>query len=111
MNSKAKAEIKTKYELRGENMTEAGSRLSRKEIDNHFNRLDKTLRVIEVNTKKGPTRKASASEFMLMEMLEEGVVSFKHSISRQYLFLLPTGEIHIPTTKNPHLQGFFDLSF
>jgi len=82
--------------------------LSRNEIHSYFKKLEVALKDVLLGTSSGPSRSPSASEFMLMSITDENAVAFKHHFSRNYLFLLPNGELYVPVTNEAFNRGYFD---
>jgi len=88
--------------------------LTQKQIDSWFENLEHALIHNHLPTSKGGHRKASADEFMLMEVRSFGeykpwkVAYFKHSPTRNYLQVYESGKIHIPKSGKPFHKGYFD---
>lgn len=94
----------------------------REQIDRDFGTLQALLEVTPLATEKGPTRIASAREFMWMHekrVKGEGrLVGFKHKDSRNYVFVLwpvmPDGklddaaELEVPKGIEAFRRGTFD---
>jgi len=78
------------------------------EAENLFAKLAVMLQVRPLYTESGITRFAAAGEFMLMGIGDKGEVQFKHSYTRNYVFLLENGELLVPMTRQAFMQGFFD---
>jgi hypothetical protein len=78
------------------------------EIKTKFERLDAALQSTPLPTLSGQTRKAKAGEFMWMQSSHLGE-QFKHSDSRNYLYLKVDGTIEIPDTREAFKQGVFDI--
>lgn len=74
-----------------------------------FDKLTEALKMKSLPTSKGTLRQAKASEFMLMHTDAQGRTGFKHSDTRNYLFLMPDGTLYVPQTKEPFMRGEFDL--
>lgn len=85
--------------------------MKKDEIQICYQKLEAALQALPLPTSTpGFHRTAKAEEFMLMHEDEEKRLGFKHTHTRNYIFLLPEGEIFVPQTKEPFLQGEFDCS-
>jgi len=89
--------------------------LDRKAADEWFEHLEVELAWVELKTSSGKMRKAKAEEFMLMSESRMGnktVIGFKHSHTRNYLYLTMDGSgkcsIHVPSEGTPFHHGEFD---
>jgi len=73
-----------------------------------YERLTKALKDYgPLPTEKGKPRVVKANEFMYMQMHLDGAFQFKHSGTRNYVFVQPTGKLEIPTGGS-FMLGFFD---
>lgn len=77
------------------------------QITAYFTALKQALAGAKLKTSSGAMREADVSEFMFMGV-NQGCASFKHSDSRNYLYLLPTGELYVPESNEPFHRGTFD---
>lgn len=82
-------------------------------ISQWFARLSQLLTNRKLPCENSPARVCSADEFMLMQVID-GVGQFKHSDTRNYVFVLPSKEpnkayeLYVPVTTAPFNLGFFD---
>lgn len=73
-----------------------------------YERLTKALKDYgPLPTEKGKPRVVKANEFMYMQMHLDGAFQFKHSDTRNYVFVKPTGKLEIPKGGS-FMLGFFD---
>jgi hypothetical protein len=70
-------------------------------------RLDNALTFCLLLDDLGRKRQHRASEFMLMHVEADGTQAFKHSSTRNYLFLLPSGALYVPVTREAFMRGTF----
>jgi len=78
------------------------------QVENLYKSLEDLLLEIPLPTSSGRSRFATVDEFMLMGIGEYGDAQFKHYNTRNYIFILKSGELHVPKTKKPFMLGFFD---
>ncbi|MBX9570675.1 MAG: hypothetical protein K2X77_17415 [Candidatus Obscuribacterales bacterium] len=82
--------------------------MSNDELTAYFHALEQALTVVMLKTSSGTFRKASAAEFMYMGKNQD-CLAFKHSGSRNYIYLHHTGDLYVPQSDEPFHRGFFDL--
>jgi hypothetical protein len=70
-------------------------------------RLDNALTFCLLLDEQGRKRQHRAHEFMLMHVNADGTQAFKHSGSRNYIFLLPSGSLYVPVTQEAFMRGTF----
>ncbi len=80
---------------------------TKKQIKNSFDRLEEALQNILLDRYEDKPSKGSSYEFMMMQIDKDGTVGFKHNESRNYVFLLPDGNLYIPKLDEPFNRGFF----
>lgn len=85
----------------------------RAQVNGFFEVLNSKLRVKPLRTEKGSHRIAHAAEFMFMHIDAAGCVGFKHSHTRNYVFLIPdpdgkSYELYVPSDNKPFMLGTFD---
>lgn len=74
-----------------------------------FQRLIPLLASTPLKNEDGTTRIAELSEFMFMQIDQEGNIGFKHCDSRNYIFLLKNNTLHVPETSQAFQRGTFDV--
>lgn len=55
----------------------------------------------------GTKRPASISDFMLMQRDRQGITGFKHSNTRNYVYLYQSGFLWVPKTDRMFMRGEF----
>jgi hypothetical protein len=84
------------------------------QIEEYYCALNRALKGKYLLCEDGHTRIANADEFMLMHRDGlEGVIGFKHSYTRNYVFLVPVSDfmgfvLYVPHTDKPLMRGYFD---
>lgn len=77
------------------------------ELRAEFEKLEKALKWRKLKRMAtGEEEFAQADEFMFMYRDDDGISWFKHSDTRNYIKLMPTGELVLPLSINP-LSGLF----
>lgn len=84
---------------------------TRDQIDDAFAKLQLALQFVRLarhdeHGKPVEYRRAKAREFMLMEMSDERT-AFKHSDTRNYVFLMADGTLVVPHTQEAFMRGGF----
>ena len=87
----------------------ADMQITNKQAESLFDKLAMALKKEKLPTRKGEMRQAEPGEFMLMNVTPSGVAQFKHSDTRNYVFLKADGSLEVPRTKEPFFQGEFDI--
>ena len=83
-------------------------KLSEREVGKMFEKLDWLLSNVLLDTEETKPRTPKASEFMLMHVTEDNVVGFKHSMTRNYVYIYPGNKLYVPKNQTPFMRGFFD---
>ena len=76
-------------------------------INQHFEKLEILLKDRTLACEDGTRRKADVDEFMLMQV-QNGIASFKHRHTRNYVYILQNGFLYVPMTPEPFNRGYFD---
>ena len=81
---------------------------TRQKVDESFEELIPLLASTQLRTYTGRYRYASVDEFMFMGIDKKGRKQFKHSFTRNYVFV-EDGRLIVPRTGQPFLLGFFEI--